>query len=57
MHAHSAMMSKDEEVIMAQAFATKVGNSTGAVMDPETELDMGHYDHSRDDKPVVLRVL
>lgn len=46
MHAHRATMSKDKEVTMAHAFAAKMGDDAGAVMDLVTELDMDHYENS-----------
>lgn len=44
-HAHGTMISKDEEVAMAQAFVAKMGNHVVVVMDPMTKLDVDHHDH------------
>lgn len=52
--AHRASMSEDEEVAIAHAFVTEVGNGVRVVMDLVIELDMDHFDNSRDNEPMVF---
>lgn len=57
MCAHGSMMSEGKKVPMAGAFVAEMGNVVGIAMDPVTELNMDHYDHSQDNGLVVSKAI